>query len=173
MVSLLTREAFVRSRVQALSLLGVGVGVAVWLVATVVFRFVGHLILSPDDPGRLALVFVVTVLTSAMIAFAVYPLLDVPPERRLTAATLLVLPGMALDAVVVTAFETVYPDMAVSTGSALGGLLLFAYAAVLVTGVVPLTYAPDDDPAEQVRVWPDNALEQPGEPPDGDTVGED
>jgi hypothetical protein len=171
MSSLLTREALVRSRAQAASLLGVGV--AVWVVATVAFRFVGHLVLPPDDPGRVALVFVATILGSAMIAFAVYSLLDVPPERRLTAATLLVLPGMALDAVVVTTFEVVYPGMAASTGSALGGLLLFAYAAVLVTGVVPLTYVMDDAPGEHVEVETDHALEQPVEPAGGDTVGED
>jgi hypothetical protein len=138
------------------------------------FRFVGRAILPPDDPGRVVLVFVATVLGSAMVAFAVYSLLGVPPERRLTAATPLVLPGMALDAVVVTAFETVYPGMAASTGSALGGLLLSAYAVVLLTGVVPLTYVANDEPDGHVGVETDHdhTLERPAEPAGGDTVGE-
>jgi hypothetical protein len=89
-----------------------------------------------------------------MLAFAVYSLLDVPPDRRLTAAALLVLPGMVLDAVVVTTFETVFTNMAPSVGSTFGGLLLLAYASVLLTGVVPLTYVGGTDeagerPAEQ------------------------
>lgn len=177
MSSLLTREAIVRSRVQAASLLGVGI--AVWTVATVSFRFVGRVILPPDDPGRVVLVFVATVLGSAMVAFAVYSLLGVPPERRLTAATLLVLPGMALDAVVVTTFETVYPGMTASTGSALGGLLLFAYAAVLLTGVVPLTYATYDDPDGHVEGETDQdhdrdrTLDRSAESTGRDTIGED
>ena len=147
MSSLLTREALIDSRTQAGAL--VGVGIAVWLAAILAVRLVGHVLLPPDDPGRTALVFIATVPLMAMVAFAVYSLLDVPPERRLTAATLLVLPGMVLDAVAVTVFETVFPNMSPAAGSTFGGLLLLAYASVLLTGVVPLTYVREGstDPA--------------------------
>ncbi|WP_318568200.1 DUF5367 family protein [Salinigranum marinum] len=170
MAPLLTREAVIGSRTQAASLVGVGIGV--WLLATVGLRVAGQFLLPPDDPGRVAFVFVATVPLMAMVAFAVYSLLDVAPERRLTAATLLVLPGMVLDAVVVSAFGTVFPDMATATGSTLGGLLLLAYASVLLTGIVPLSYVSEesgesaDRPSERTT---DGSAEHAG----GNGVGED
>jgi hypothetical protein len=53
---------------------------------------------------------------------------------------------MVLDALTVTTFETVFPNMPPSSGPRFGGLLLLAYATVLLTGVVPLTYADGDGP---------------------------
>jgi hypothetical protein len=132
----------VESRLQATMLVVIGFGL--WLVATLLFRSVGQFLLPPDDVWRLAFVYLATVPLMAMFAFAVYSLLGVPPDRRLTAAALLVLPGMVLDAFTVTTFEAVFPNMAPSSGPRFGGLLLLAYAAVLLTGVVPLTYADAD-----------------------------
>ena len=168
MSSLLTREAAADSRTQAGAL--VGVGIVLWALATLLFRLVGQVLLPADDPGRVALVFVVTVPLMAMVAFAVYSLLDVDPERRLAAATLLVVPGMVLDALVVTTFGAVMPNMAPSLGSTFGGLLLLAYASVLVTGLVPLTYVGEassrDGPSERPSDTPTDA-------PENDTAGED
>jgi membrane-associated PAP2 superfamily phosphatase len=146
MSSPLSREAVVDSRTQGAAL--VGTGILVWLVATLLFRLVGQFLLPPDDAWRLAFVYLATVPLMAMFAFAVYSLLGVPPDRRLTAATLLVLPGMVLDAVTVTAFETLFPNMAPASGPRFGGLLLLANAAVLLTGVVPLRYVGRDGPAD-------------------------
>jgi hypothetical protein len=168
MSSPLSREAIVDSRTQAAALVGTGVGL--WLLAAIVFRLVGQVLLPPDDSGRVAIVFVATVPVMAMLAFAVYSLLDVPPERRLTAATLLVLPGMVLDAVAVTTFESFFANMAPSVGSTFGGLLLLAYAAVLLTGVVPLTYVEGpDDPTEQPG---EQGTDGAGEHGRNETVGE-
>jgi hypothetical protein len=164
MSSLLTREALIDSRTQAGAL--VGVGIAVWLAAILAVRLVGHVLLPPDDPGRTALVFIATVPLMAMVAFAVYSLLDVPPERRLTAATLLVLPGMVLDAVVVTVFESVFPNMSPTVGSTFGGLLLLAYASVLLTGVVPLTYVQEES------VGPAGPSSETGAERESDVAGE-
>jgi branched-subunit amino acid transport protein AzlD len=172
MSSLLTREALVDSRTQAGAL--VGIGVAVWVLGTVVLRLVGHLLLPPAEPGRVTLVFAATVPVMAMLAFAVYSLLDVDPERRLTAATLLVLPGMVFDAAVVTAFTTVFPNMATGTGSTFGGLMLLAYASILVTGVVPLTYVGEESSPRSPRAT-EHAADQPQtaeRTAGGDPVGE-
>ncbi|AUV83326.1 hypothetical protein C2R22_18135 [Salinigranum rubrum] len=168
MSSPLSREAVVDSRTQAAALVGTGIGL--WFLATLAFLFVGQVLLPPDDGGRVALVFVATVPVMAMLAFAVYSLFDVPPDRRLTAATLLVLPGMVLDAVAVTAFETVFTNMAPSVGSTFGGLLLLAYASVLLTGVVPLTYVGGTDETGRGTAEPVN--DGTGERSGNDTMGE-
>jgi hypothetical protein len=164
MSSPLSREAVVSSRTQATTLVIVGVGL--WLLAILTFRLVGQVLLPPDNDGRIALVFVATVPLMAMLAFAVYSLLDVPPDRRLTAATLIVLPGMVLDAVLVTTFETVFTNMAPAVGSAFGGLLLLAYAAVLLTGIVPLRYVDgtDDGATASTEEHADATEDRSGEP---------
>jgi len=168
MSSPLSREAAVDSRTQAAALVGTGVGL--WLLATLAFRLVGQFLLPPDDSGRVAIVFVTTVPVMAMLAFAVYSLLDVPPDRRLTAAALLVLPGMVLDAIVVTTFEWVFANMSPATGSTFGGLLLLAYASVLLTGIVPLTYVGgSDDVTEQATEHTDDAT---GDRSGNEPVGE-
>jgi hypothetical protein len=168
MSSPLSLEARVDSRTQAAALVATGIGL--WLLATVAFRLVGQVVLPPDNDGRVALVFAATVPAMAMLAFAVYSLLDVPPERRLTAATLLALPGMILDAIVVTTFEAVFANMAPSVGSTFGGLLLLAYASVLLTGVVPLTYVGGaDDPSDQSA---DRVGDGQGDRAGNDTPGE-
>jgi hypothetical protein len=75
-----------------------------------------------------------------------------------------------LDALVVTTFGAVMPNMAPSLGSTFGGLLLLAYASVLVTGLVPLTYVGEassrDGPSERPSDTPTDA-------PENDTAGED
>jgi membrane-associated PAP2 superfamily phosphatase len=168
MSALLTREAAVDSRTQAGAL--VGVGLALWALATLLFRLVGQALLPAGDPGRVALVFVVTVPLMAMVAFAVYSLLGVDPERRLTAATLLVVPGMVLDALVVTTFGAVLPNMAPSLGSTFGGLLLLAYASVLVTGLVPLTYVGEPPSRDGSS---DRTPDATPDPSENDTAGEE
>ncbi|WP_380675412.1 DUF5367 family protein [Salinigranum sp. GCM10025319] len=75
---------------------------------------------------------------------------------------------MVLDAVAVTAFETVFPNMSPSAGSMFGGLLLLAYASVLLTGVVPLTYvqertADPADPSSGTEVEVEGDGDAPGE----------
>ena len=168
MSSLLTREALIASRTQAASL--VGVGILVWFVATLALRIAGHVLLPPDDPSRVAFVYAATVPLMAMLAFAVYSLLDVPPTRRLTAATLLVLPGMVLDAALLTSFESIFPQMAPSAGPSIAGVLLLAYAAVLLTGVVPLTYVRQEatDSTEETTT----TTEQSAESTKGESAGE-
>lgn len=167
MPSLLTREAVVASRTQAAALVGVGLGL--WVVGTLTVRFAGQALFPSDDPGRVAFVFAATVPLLSMVAFAVYSLLDVPPERRLTAAALLVLPGMLLDAGALAAFERLFPDV-VPSAPAVGGVLLLAYAVVLLTGIVPLRYVQEESTA------PGDSVDHPAErdPPEdgGDAVGD-
>jgi hypothetical protein len=165
----LTREAVAASRSQASAL--VGVGLLLWLVVTVAFRLVGHVLLPPGYPGRIAIVFVVTVPAMAMLSFAVYSLLDVPPGRRLTAATLLVFPGLVLDSVVLTTFEMVFPAMAPSVRSTFGGLVLLAYAAVLLTGLIPLQYI-DEAATDDAGTDAGRAVDRPTEPAGVDAPSE-
>jgi hypothetical protein len=110
------------------------VGFAVWAVATVVVRAFGAALLSPETPLVTAGLFVGMFPAMALLAMAAFRVRGVVGVDRVLAATLLVLPGMVLDSLVVPFFATVFPAVDPSMAGAFGGILLAAYAAVLLTG---------------------------------------
>lgn len=56
-------------------------------------------------------------------------------ERR-EGAVLLVVPGMLVDAFSTALFSVVYPNMSLAAAGLFGGLLLLAYATVLIAGLL-------------------------------------
>jgi hypothetical protein len=111
------------------------VGFLGWLVATVLFRFIGHYIF-PLDVVVLALVFVVTPVALFFLARPIFRLLGFAPAQFPLAAAALVLPGMILDAFVVPNFFFVLPNIDRSLDGTFGGWLLLAYASLLLAGVL-------------------------------------
>ncbi|ELZ98819.1 hypothetical protein C440_00645 [Haloferax mucosum ATCC BAA-1512] len=116
------------------SLLGVGLAVA--LVAGLVFRIVGQLILDPTRPLVVAGVFALVVPVMWVLAVGVFRWRGLSGGARLEAAILLVVPGMLIDAASTALFSMVYPNMSLTAAGLFGGLLLLAYATVLVAGFV-------------------------------------
>ncbi|MFC7203484.1 DUF5367 family protein [Haloferax namakaokahaiae] len=114
----------------------VGVGLAVALVAGLVFRIVGQLVLDPSQPVVVAAVFVVTVPIMWLLALAIFRWRGHTGGARREAAALLAIPGMLIDSVSMVLFSVVYPNMEPTAGTLFGGLLLLAYATVLVAGFV-------------------------------------
>ncbi|SIR24847.1 hypothetical protein SAMN05421858_1984 [Haladaptatus litoreus] len=113
----------------------VAIGFVIWLVATVAFRLVGHFLLNPDNEPFIAAVFMVTIPAMVLLTLGIFRWRKIPSASKPIAASLLVLPGMSLDAIVLPLFESVYPNMAPESTGYFGGFLLLAYAVVLVVGV--------------------------------------
>lgn len=113
-----------------------GLGFAVWLVATIAVRLVGGVVLDPARPRVVAGLFVLAIPAVAALTIALFRWLDPNVPTRTEAATLLVLPGMVLDAIVVPFYEGVFPTIEPEGAASLGGLLLLTYAIVLLVGVV-------------------------------------
>lgn len=111
-------------------------GFAVWLVATVVFRLAGQFLLDPAAPFVIVLLYVAVVPAMVGLALVFYWWRGVTGTERLQAAVALVLPGMLLDTVAVAFFGTVFPNMLPESGTYFGGMLLLAYASVLLSGFV-------------------------------------
>lgn len=111
-------------------------GFAVWFVATAVFRLVGQFLLDPAAPLVVTLLYVAVVPAMVGLALFFYRWRGVTGTERLQAAVALVLPGMLLDTVVVAFFETAFPNMLPASGTYFGGMLLLAYASVLLSGFV-------------------------------------
>jgi hypothetical protein len=111
-----------------------GVGLAIALVAGLVFRIVGQLVLDPTNPLVVSAVFVVTVPLMWVLAVSIFRWRGLSGSEKREAAVLLVVPGMLLDAVSTALFSVVYPNMSLASAGLFGGLLLLAYATVLVAG---------------------------------------
>lgn len=111
-----------------------GVGLAIALVAGLVFRIVGQLVLDPANPLVVSAVFVVTVPLMWLLAVSIFRWRGLSDPERREAAVLLVVPGMLVDAVSTALFSVVYPNMNLASAGLFGGLLLLAYATVLVAG---------------------------------------
>ncbi|ELZ81419.1 hypothetical protein C455_04481 [Haloferax larsenii JCM 13917] len=115
-----------------------GLGLSIALVAGVVFRVVGHFVLDPSNPAVVAAVFVVTVPAMWVLAAGIFRWRGHTGGARREAAAVLVVPGMLVDAASTALFQVVYPNMVVSAAGLFGGLLLLAYATILVAGFVEL-----------------------------------
>lgn len=113
------------------------IGVVLWFVATVAFRLGGQFVLDPGPTVGVLTLYVVTGAATTGFALLLYRWWSLPSRARPQAAIALALPGMLLDSVILVWFETAFPNVPAGAGPYLGGLLLWAYAAVLVSGFVP------------------------------------
>jgi hypothetical protein len=112
-------------------------GFAVWFLATVAFRLAGQYLLNPSTPVVIGGLFVAVVPAMIGLALVFYRWRDVTGTTRLQAAIALVLPGMLLDSLAVAWFGTVFPNMVPGAAKYFGGMLLLAYASVLLSGFIP------------------------------------
>jgi hypothetical protein len=112
-------------------------GLCVWLVVAVSARLVGHVLLSPTNPWLVAAVFGSAIPLMAIVTYPVYRWLEIPHALRGSAAALMSIPGMILDALLLVSAESVFPAMGQDAVINFGALLLFGYAIVLLTGFVP------------------------------------
>ena len=115
----------------------VGWGLFVWLVVLLAVRRVGHVLLDPANPLLVAGFFAATVPLMALVTYPVYRVLGIPRGDRPVAAIVLSLPGMALDVGVVLGAGVALPAMETASVVTFGAILLFGYAVVLLTGIVP------------------------------------
>ncbi len=109
------------------------VGFVVWFLATLGFRFYGDLFFYPDD-----IVVAILFIVSAPLCWGFMVLylgaLKVHPENRALAAIGFALPGIVLDALVTANFSLVFPNLDTSMDGKFGGLMLWAYGALLFGG---------------------------------------
>lgn len=112
-------------------------GVTVWASVYVTIRLVGHVLLDPASPGLVAGFFVATVPLMAAVTYPVYRRLGVARAARPRAAAAMSVPGLFLDAGLLLNAGTVLPRLSPGMAVNFGAVLLFGYAVVLLTGLVP------------------------------------
>lgn len=122
-----------------------GLGFALWFLATIAFRLAGQYLLDPSAPLVIGAVYVVTVPAMAALALVLYRWRRVAGWDRLQAAVALVLPGMLLDTFATAWFEALFSNVAPAAAKyfcglllLVCGLLLLAYASVLLSAFAPV-----------------------------------
>lgn len=112
-------------------------GLLVWAAVAVMIRAVGHRLLAPDAPLVVVAFFVVTVPLMAAVTYPVYHRLGIDAASRPRAAAMMSLPGMFLDVFLVAFAGTILPNLSTGAVVNFGAILLFGYAVVLLTGIIP------------------------------------
>lgn len=135
-----TRSATADNRLGPFGLAAWGLGV--WAAVFVGFRLVGHLLLDPARPLVVAGLFVAVVPLMGLVTYPVYRWAQIAPPTRPRAAALMSVPGMVLDALLVAFAGTLLPNLPRASVVLFAAALLFGYAVVLLTGLVPLGESP-------------------------------
>jgi hypothetical protein len=121
-----------------------GLGFVLWLAATAIFYFWGHLFFTPDPQGHM-IMFTACVFVCAAIAFFALRWLAKDAADRAEAAIGLAFPGMFLDAFVVQNFQTVFPQIDPLLGQTFGALMLLGYGAIIFTGLLMTQISAQDE----------------------------
>ncbi|MCY4073370.1 MAG: DUF5367 family protein [Chloroflexi bacterium] len=114
-----------------------GIGFAIWLLATVIFRLVGHVLFLHEEPAILSLIWIATALGLVAIALLLFRWQGLKRAQRFEAAVLMVISGMILDAFITEGFAVVFTNMSADAAGSFGAWLLLAYACVLLTPFLP------------------------------------
>jgi len=112
-------------------------GAGLWAVAAVGVRLGGEFVLDPSAPVVVGGVYLVTLPAMTALALGILRLHDVTVERRGRAVAALLLPVVALDAVALLAFGTLFPNLGAEAVGLFGAWVLVAHVGVLLAVFVP------------------------------------
>ena len=116
----------------------VAVGFGVWLLATLAVRAAGQVFFLHENLLVLAALWLLGSLSMIGLALLLFARSGLQPSQRYEAAVLLVLPGMALDALAVQFFAGFFPNMSEAAAGSFGAWLLLCYASVLLAALWPV-----------------------------------
>jgi hypothetical protein len=111
-------------------------GFSVWLAATLAFSFFGHLFFLVDNHLLMAVFYLVTVPAMYPLVKWVAQAYSLQSGQRLKSAVLMALPGMIGDVLSIKFHTMVFPTLSLEQVVTLGSWVLWAYAVVLVIGLL-------------------------------------
>ena len=113
-----------------------GIGFLIWLLATLAFRFAGHIFFITESPVILTVLYASVVPALAFISAITFRKFKLSGLENVVAGVLMVLPGMIIDTFVIQFFEETFPNMPSSRAAAFGSWLMWAYTIVLLTAII-------------------------------------
>jgi len=112
------------------------IGFTVWLLATLAFRFFGQYFFLTENPLVMIGLYLLVVPLLGLIAQVVFQKYQLNQAQRIEAAVWMVLPGMLLDTICIQFFAQVFPNLPIKADAPFGAWLMWAYASVLVFGLL-------------------------------------
>ncbi|WP_113662400.1 DUF5367 family protein [Pedobacter nanyangensis] len=112
------------------------VGFFVWLSATVLFRLAGHYFFMVDNALVMAILYIILIPALGVISTSVFNKFELGNLESIKSAAIMVLPGMILDTVCIQFFENLFPNMPEVYSKTFASWLMFAYAIVLIFGLL-------------------------------------
>ncbi len=111
-------------------------GFLVWLAATVIFRLAGQWFLIPGDTTFISLAYVLVIPFIFVFTLQLYAYKKLNIVQRIQASICIALPGMLIDSIVLANFPKVFTNLDPQADSIFGSWLLWAYALILLTGIM-------------------------------------
>ncbi|OJJ15632.1 hypothetical protein BKI52_37755 [marine bacterium AO1-C] len=111
-------------------------GFAVWLLATLIFRFLGQHFFFTENPLIMTGLYIIVIPLLGFIANKAFQKYQLTQPQSIEASVYLVLPGMLLDVVCIQFFAQVFPNLSPKADASFGAWLMWAYASVLVFGLL-------------------------------------
>lgn len=112
------------------------VGFLVWLIATVLFRVAGHYFFKVDNVWVMIALYLLLIPALGFMANTVFNKFKLNRLESVQSAVIMGLPGMLLDTYCIQFFEKVFPNMPEIYSKTFGSWLMFAYAIVLISGLL-------------------------------------
>ncbi|MNJ90683.1 hypothetical protein D3C87_83200 [compost metagenome] len=112
------------------------VGFLVWLIATVLFRVVGHYFFMVDNVLVMVALYIILIPALGFISTSVFNKFKLDNLESVKSAAIMVLPGMILDTICIQFFEKIFPNMPEIYSKTFASWLMFAYAVVLISGLL-------------------------------------
>jgi len=112
------------------------IGFTIWLLATVAFRVAGQYFFLTENPVVLTGLYLILIPVLGFVANWVFNKYGMTRAEAVQAAVMMVLPGMIFDAFCIKFFAWVFPNLPESQGATFGSWLMWAYALVLIFGLM-------------------------------------
>jgi hypothetical protein len=121
-----------------------GVGLAVWLIGSVLVRLAGEYILRPDLPLVTFVLYVASFILMALLARRLCRAAGLPRELWPIGAISLALPSLVLDGFSSWFFPAVYPNVTPDAAGIFGGWILLCCAGAVAGATVSALPAQPD-----------------------------
>ena len=112
------------------------VGFLVWLSATILFRLAGQYFFIVDNALIMAVLYLILIPALGILSTSVFNKFKLGNLESIKSAAIMVLPGMILDTVCIQFFENLFPNMPEIYSKTFASWLMFAYAIVLIFGLL-------------------------------------
>jgi len=112
------------------------VGFLIWFLATILFRVAGQYFFLTDNTLVMLSLYLAVIPALSLVAIQVYKKYKLSSQEKIIASVYMVISGMFLDAFCIQFFAWIFPNLPISADASFGAWLMWAYAIVLLTGIL-------------------------------------